>query len=122
MVKTKEPKWTEQKVLYKDGDPDVFRKFGWQTWRRMTDDERAMWTELSMDAPAPISKEVIEFNEKVEDDLNDQAEEALAPKATLKLSEIETVREALKEKGIKFAYNSKLPTLLKKLENADNPE
>ena len=106
----------------------------------MTEGERAMWTELSSAARAPIPKETIEFERTVkaankpdalvdpvslgewEAKHNDEAKEAFAPKATLKLSEIDKLRAELQERGIKFAYNSKLGTLQKKLADADNPE
>ena len=34
--KVKETAWTEQKLMYKDGDVDVYRYFNWETWKRMT--------------------------------------------------------------------------------------
>jgi len=139
MEKEKETPWTEQKVLYKDGNVDVYRKFGWETWKRMTEDERAMWTEFSEATPAPISKEVIDFNEKIVAKANKPKPKAVEVSVdelteipdvfededidtSKSLSEIEQVRAELKERGIKFAYNSKLETLQKKLDDADNTE
>ena len=128
--KVKEIPWTEQKLMYKDGNVDVYRNFNWETWKRMTVDERAMWTPASEATPAPISKEVIDFNKKIAD----KADKIVKPKPEIvevfvdeidtsePLSEIEVVRAKLKKRGIKFAYNSKLETLRKKLADADNPE
>ena len=65
MVKEKVPSWEGKKKMFKDGDPDVFRGFNFQTWKNMTDGERAMWTEFSEVARAPIPKEVIDFKAKV---------------------------------------------------------
>ena len=186
MEKKKETPWTDRKVMYKDGDPDIFRKFTWLTWKNMTEGERAMWTELSSATRAPIPKETIEFERTVkaankpdaladpaslkewEAKHNDEAKAANKPEAstvtefkkdlkertdkmrgldaeTVKEKEakqakdfyigavsensdkfaevkIDEVRAELKERGIKFAYNSKLETLQKKLADADNPE
>ena len=133
MVKTKVPSWEGKKKMFKDGDPDVFRGFNFQTWKNMTEGERAMWTEFSEVARAPIPKEVIDFKAKVKaanqpaskaatikaalddivEDLNDQAEEVL---------EIAELKAELTERGIKFSHNSKLETLKKKLADADNTE
>lgn len=110
--KVKEIPWTEQKLMYKDGNVDVYRKFNWETWKRMTADERAMWTELNENTPAPISKEVIEFNKKVAEVEVLSDEEA----------EKDEIKAKLKELGIRFTHNSKLETLRKKLADADNPE
>jgi len=136
MVKTKEAPWTEQKTLYKDGNVDVYRKFGWETWRRMTEDERAMWTELNESTPAPISKEVIEFEKK-----ESEVTEVTHPVSTENPEVVATytndepltihndveaartlLKAELKERGIRFSPNSKLETLKKKLADADNPE
>ena len=202
MEKKKEIPWTDRKTMYKDGDPDIFRKFTWLTWKNMTEGERAMWTELSSAARAPIPKETIEFertvkaankpdaladpvslkeweakhndeakaahNDEAKAAHNDEAKAANKPEAstvtefkkdlkertdkmrgldaeTVKEKEakqakdfyigavsensdkfaevkIDEVRAELKERGIKFAYNSKLETLQKKLADADNPE
>ena len=65
MEKKKETPWTDRKLMYKDGDPDIFRKFTWLTWKNMTEGERAMWTELSSATRAPIPKETIEFEKTV---------------------------------------------------------
>ena len=110
MEKKKEVPFEGQKKMYKNGDSDVFRKFNWLTWKNMTEGERAMWTEFSEVQRAPIPKETIEFEQKIE----------AANKPTV--SEIDMVRAELKDRGIKFAYNSKLETLQKKLADADNPE
>ena len=110
MEKKKEVPFEGQKKMYKNGDSDVFRKFNWLTWKNMTEGERAMWTELSSATRAPIPKETIEFERTVK----------AANEPTV--SEIDKVRAELKERGIKFAYNSKLETLQKKLADADNPE
>jgi hypothetical protein len=134
MAKTKETPWTEQKLMYKDGNVDVYRKFNWETWKRMTADERAMWTELNENTPAPISKEVIEFNNKAakqfENDNMPFAAIAPTPKVgtgdggvlDIVEAEKEELKAKLKELGIRFTHNSKLATLKKKLANADNPE
>ena len=136
MEKKKETPWTDRKLMYKDGDPDIFRKFTWLTWKNMTEGERAMWTELSSATRAPIPKETIEFEKTVKaanqpasktatikaafddvvEDLNDQAEKVLEN------AELEAARAELSKRGIKFAYNSKLKTLQKKLADADNTE
>ena len=139
MEKKKETPWTERKTLFKDGNQDIFRKFTWLTWKNMTEGERAMWTELSSAARAPIPKETIEFERTVkaankpdalvdpvslgewEAKHNDEAKEAFAPKIAID-EELEAARAELQERGIKFAYNSKLGTLQKKLADADNPE
>ena len=155
MEKTKETPWTEQRLMYKNGNIDVYRHFNWETWKRMTVDERAMWTESSEATPAPISREVIDFNQKiatkaeqeVKDKIYDLGDEMLReqskkyedkikhgvisdppgetiPSTTVKVdtTEIDIMRAELKKRGIKFAYNSKLETLRKKLADADNPE
>ena len=139
MEKAKPTPWEGKKKMFKDGDPDVFRGFNWQTWKNMTEGERSMWTESSEIARAPISKEVLDFKKKekiaglnhvaAEEILNEviseknaEAEEAFASKATLKLTELDKVKAELVERGIKFSYNSKLETLQKKLADADNTE
>ena len=132
MAKSKETPWTEQKVMYKDGNVEVYRKFGWETWKRMTEDERAMWTELSEDTPAPISKEVIEFNKKqgevieVTHPVSIENPEVIVTTATYseeaKNEEIDSLRAELKARGIRFTHNSKLVTLQKKLADANDSE
>ena len=120
MEKKKEVPWTDRKKMYKDGNLDVFRMFNWMTWKNMTEGERAMWTEFSEVARAPIPRETIEFNKKVK--------AANEPAATVPIEEvvIDKIKSALqaklKERGIKFSHNSKLETLEKKLADADNPE
>jgi len=120
MVKTKVPSWEGKKKMFKDGDPDVFRGFNFQTWKNMTDGERAMWTEFSEVARAPIPKEVIDFKKKTEPlipkDFDDEEVEVDEP------DELKAVKDELVERGIKFSYNSKLETLKKKLADADNTE
>ena len=147
--KVKETPWTEQRLMYKDGNVDVYRYFNWETWKRMTVDERAMWTEASEATPAPISLETIDFNKK----LAAKADKIVKPKPEVvevsvdeidtsepltdaagqqvgtvkgKLSKIEEARMGLKaeltKRGIRFTHNSKFETLRKKLADADNPE
>ena len=117
MVKTKVPSWEGKKKMFKDGDPDVFRGFNFQTWKNMTDGERAMWTEFSEVARAPIPKEVIDFKKKTEIPKDFEDEEV-----EVSVDELEAVKVELVERGIKFSYNSKLETLKKKLADADNTE
>ena len=140
--KVKEVPWTEQKMLHKyDQDgvlmPDVYRKFGWETWKRMTEGERAMWTEASEATPAPISLETIDFNKK----LAAKADKIVKPKSQVgeipdvfEDEDIDTsksyteeeqkdaIKKQLKKLGIRFTHNSKFETLRKKLADADNPE
>ena len=135
MEKKKEIPWTDRKVMYKDGDPDIFRKFTWLTWKNMTEGERAMWTELSSATRAPIPKETIEFERTVKaanepkkkplipkDFEDEDVKEAFDDEKVLENAELEAARAELQERGIKFAYNSKLKTLQKKLADADNTE
>ena len=147
MAKTKETPWTEQKVLYKDGNVDVYRKFGWETWKRMTEGERAMWTELNEATPAPISKEVIDFNRKMDDKVVKPKSKAnsngldpiimsapITDAAGQKVgtgdggvldiieAEKDAIKKQLKKLGIRFTHNSKFETLRKKLADADNTE
>jgi len=117
MEKKKEVPWTDRKKMYKDGNLDVFRMFNWMTWKNMTEGERAMWTEFSEVARAPIPKETIEFNKKVK-----AANEPTAKEFTIEAPEIDILKAELTKRGIRFAYNSKLETLQKKLADADNPE
>lgn len=128
MEKKKEVPFEGQKKMYKNGDSDVFRKFNWLTWKNMTEGERAMWTEFSEVQRASIPKETIEF-EKTVKAANKPKEKALIPDVfededidSETPDGIDMVRAELKERGIKFAYNSKLETLKKKLADADNPE
>ena len=119
----KDKSWEGKKKFFKDGDPNVHRGFNFWTWKRMTDNEKAAWTEFSAVQKAPIPKEVIEFKEK-------EAEKAVVIPDYLEdkdievseITTIEVVRAELKKLGIKFAYNSKLETLQKKLADATNPE
>ena len=163
MANTKETPWTDRKLMYKDGNVDVYRYFNWETWKRMTAGERAMWTEFSEATPAPISKEVIEFNKKQKDwqdkelgAIDENAIKKAAAKAVRKKAEkeadeflekhkdktrdvgdemlrrqhaeiiydkeLKAIKAKLKERKIKFAGNSKLETLQKKLADADNTE
>ena len=144
MGKEKVPSWEGKKKMFKDGDPDVFRGFNFQTWKNMTEGERAMWTEFSEVARAPIPKEVIDFKAKVKAANKPAVQEVTHP---ISLEEVETefttatytrenvssyeteepdelkaVKDELVERGIKFSYNSKLETLKKKLADADNTE
>jgi hypothetical protein len=112
--------WTEPKMMYKDGNVDVYRKFNWETWKRMTDDERAMWTEQNEAVPAPISKEVIEFNKKAE--VVEVSTDELDPTEYTAKDEREDLKAQLKDLGIYFHPNSKLETLRKKLADANDPE
>ena len=130
MEKKKETPWTDRKILFKDGNPEIFRKFTWLTWKNMTEGERAMWTELPTGARAPIPKETIEFEKTVK--AANKPDASAAPRPTVIDEDniimsahetvIDEVRAKLKERGIKFAYNSKLETLQKKLADADNSE
>ena len=138
MVKTKVPSWEGKKKMFKDGDPDVFRGFNFQTWKNMTEGERAMWTEFSEVARAPIPKEVIDFKKKVKaankptvqevthpislEDVEAEFTTATYTYETDEPDELETVKAELVERGIKFSYNSKLETLKKKLADADYSE
>jgi len=139
MGKTKVPSWEGKKKMFKDGDPDVFRGFNFQTWKNMTDGERAMWTEFSEVARAPIPKEVIDFKKKefkkiaglnhvaAEEILNELISEKNAESNPLSTHNDEEaaktlIKEELTERGIKFSHNSKLETLKKKLADADNTE
>ena len=141
MVKTKVPSWEGKKKMFKDGDPDVFRGFNFQTWKNMTEGERAMWTEFSEVARAPIPKEVIDFKRKsgkVETANQQDAkevveithvteipeEEGKVTTATYNDEEAEKtlIKAELEERGIKYSHNSKLETLQKKLADADNTE
>ena len=141
MEKKKETPWTEKKLMYKDGNVDVYRYFNWETWKRMTEGERAMWTESSEATPAPISAEVIDFNKKIAAEadkiitpkskvvevthpitISDEKTELITATYKVDTTEIDIMRAELKERGIKFAYNSKLSTLKKKLADADNTE
>jgi len=137
MEKKKEVPWTDRKKMYKDGNLDVFRMFNWMTWKNMTEGERAMWTEFSEVARAPIPKETIEFNKKVKaanepTAISDEGypiastydeSAATVPVEEVVIDKMKSALQAeLKERGIKFAYNSKLETLEKKLADADNSE
>ena len=113
-MKEKDKSWEGKKKFFKDGDPNVHRGFNFWTWKRMTDNEKAAWTEFSAVQKAPIPKEVIEFKEKEAN--SKESDEEFKP--YVRDSEIEEVRAKLKELGIKFAYNSKLETLQKKLADA----
>ena len=112
----KDKSWEGKKKFFKDGDPNVHRGFNFWTWKRMTDNEKAAWTEFSEVQKAPIPKEVIEFKEK---EAVKTAHKPADPEAN---EELDDVRAELKERGIKFAYNSKLETLQKKLADATDPE
>ena len=146
--KVKEIPWAEPKMLYKDVEEngfDVYRKFNWETWKRMTEGERAMWTEASEATPAPISKEVIDFNKKIadkfpehKDKTRDAGDEMLRKQSGSTFSvdpkfatggvidiveaEKDAIKKELKKRKIKFTHNSKLETLKKKLADADNTE
>jgi ClpP class serine protease len=120
--KVKEIPWTEKKLMYKDGNVDVFRYFNWETWKRMVEGERAMWTELNESTPAPISKEVIEFNKKATKPITDAAGQQVGTEVTttggvidIMEAEKDIIKKQLKELGIRFTHNSKLETLKKKL-------
>ena len=124
MGKEKVPSWEGKKKMFKDGDPDVFRGFNFQTWKNMTEGERAMWTEFSEAARAPIPKEVIDFKRKSGkvETANTYTRENVSSYETDEPDELEAVKAKLVERGIKFSYNSKLETLQKKLADADNTE
>jgi hypothetical protein len=128
MEKKKEAPWTSQKKMFKDGDPNVFRNFNWLTWKNMTEGERAMWTEFSEVQRAPIPKEVIDFQKKVKA-ANKPKEKVLMPDVfededidMETPDEIDQLKAELKDRGIYFHPNSKLETLQKKLDDADNSE
>lgn len=133
MTKTKEAKWTNRKLMYKDGNVDVYRYFNWETWKRLTADERAMWTESSEATPAPISKEVIDFKEKEaekspehKDKTRDLSDEKLRKQEAAWEKEKVAIKVELKELEVRFAYNAGLDNLREKLAkakaDADNPE
>ena len=137
----KEKSWEGKKKFYKGGDPNVHRGFNWWTWSRMTDPEKAQWTEFSEVEKAPIPKEVIEFKEKIakkaevspsetDDYINVPGEKTYKP--VMDVDEPEplqgeeqakaAIKAKLKELDIKYSHNSKLETLQKKLADATNPE
>lgn len=130
MAREKVSKFEGKRKMFKDGDPDVFRGFNWLTWKSMTDGERAMWTEFSEVARAPIPKEVIDFEKKVKAANQPDAKEVAEIHDVFKdedidretPDEIDMVRAELKERGIKYSHNSKIETLQKKLADADNTE
>jgi len=130
MAREKVSKFEGKRKMFKDGDPDVFRGFNWLTWKSMTDGERAMWTEFSEVARAPIPKEVIDFEKKVKAANQPDAKEVAEIPDVFEdedidretPDEIDMVRAELKERGIKYSHNSKIETLQKKLADADNTE
>jgi len=120
---------------FKDGDPEVYRYFNNETWKRMTAKEKAMWTPYSEAEQAPIPEAVLEFNKAREPDAADlkaalkQAitEEVIIPSEDASEPEDEKAAKELliaelKSKGIKANMNYKLETLQKKLEDANNSE
>ena len=138
-----------KKRYYKNGDPELYNHFSEDEVKNWTEREKALWHPYSDVEQAPIPEEVINFQEKqineqrdtlsqkdkeiadlkkkldeakktdvidVHDDLGEpQKEEPPTEEQQKKM-----VMEELRAKGIRFAPNSKLETLQKKLQDADN--
>lgn len=125
-----------KKRYYKNGDPELFNHFSDEELKDWTDREKAQWSPFSDVEQAPIPAEVVDFTKSQGDedwkkdleaeikDLQAKLKEAQeanvqpAPEADQK----KIVMEELRKKGIKFAPNSKLETLQKKLSDANNSE
>lgn len=137
----------EKKKYYKDGDPDLFNYFSDDEVKNWKEREKAMWHPYSDVEQAPIPQEVIEFQQaqagKVQQELKAKEAEIAKLKAKLEAKEAlsqddkpkdeepkdekltedqekKVVMEELRQKGIRFAPNSKLSTLKKKLEDAND--
>ena len=132
-------------LLYKNGDPEVFRYFTDETLKHMTTVEKAMWTPYSDNEPAAIPADVIDFQnkqneaneriKKLEEEnkkLKEQAEsqktdpEKTDSENTEKIeltdeeAEKKAIRTELENLGVRVAYNTGLPKLREKLKEAQN--
>jgi len=106
-----------KKLLYKNGDPEVYREFTDATWKHMTDVERAMWTEFTDNEPAPIPQEVLDFKKAKEVKTTETLSEA--PELSEE-KEKEIIKEELRKRGIKFNWNTGIEKLRQKLEENAN--
>jgi hypothetical protein len=120
-MKEKDESWEGKKTFYKDGLLEAYKTFTFKQWKNMVERERAMWTEYTENEKAPIPKETIEFEEK------QQAPPPTQPLPTTPASpdpdvEIELIREELRRRGVRFAYNTGLPKLKEKLAEAQQKD
>ena len=161
----------EKKKYYKNGNPELYAYFTDEQMRHFTDREKAMWTERSSEDEPPISEDVLNFQNKQVENMQDKLKKAEGKIAGLEAENDELIasnkalreevnalkgqmsnagvktqmsnagvktqdipsgddeeakkkilRDECKRLGIKFAWNSTVETLEKKLSDANNKE